>query len=305
MPYLRSRIAGMGDNVRASLFMTGSMAAFAVNDALVKLSTQTLEPMQIMAVRGVIASALLIAIAMWRKVGLSIGTVLHPMVLLRTAGDIGATIAYISALRHLPLANASAVFQALPLTVTIGAALFYREMVGWRRWLAIGIGLCGVLIILRPGTDGFNSYSIWVLLSVLFAAARDLVTRRMPRSISSIQVAASTSIAVMATGFAFLPVAGWQPLTPDVWIYLCAAAVAIALGYLMIVSAMRIGDMGFVAPFRYTILLFAFVFGIAVFGEWPDWVEIAGSIIVVSSGAYMIHRETRKGIIFVPKAQTH
>ena len=284
----------VSDNARASLLMLGSMAAFVMNDMLVKAATASIEPAQVMALRGVAASFLLLGFGAWRNALPGRSGWFHPLLLCRVVADIGTTICYISALRHLPLANASAIFQALPLTITLGAALFLGEPVGWRRWLAIGIGFLGVLVIIRPAAEGFNVYAVLVLASVAFAAARDLVTRRMPADISSLHVASTTSVAVCLVGFLLLPVVGWKPMTPTLWVFLLLAAFAVATGYCLIVAAMRIGDLGFVAPFRYSMLIFAFLFGWLVFGEAPDALELVGAAVVVGSGLYMFRREKRK-----------
>jgi len=282
------------DNAKAALLMLASMAAFVTNDMLVKFATASIEPAQVMALRGVVASALLLSLAGWRHALPRRGEWFQRLVVWRMLADIGTTISYISALQHLPLANASAIFQALPLTITLGAAIFLREPVGVRRWLAIGAGFAGVLVIIRPATDGFNVYAISVLASVAFAAARDLVTRRMPTEISSLHVASMTSMAVCAMGFALLPMAGWKPMTTVLWGALVVAALAIAIGYALIVAAMRTGELGFVAPFRYSMLIFAFLLGWVAFGERPDGYEVLGAAIVVASGLYMLRRETRK-----------
>ncbi|WP_062230700.1 DMT family transporter [Aureimonas sp. N4] len=279
------------ENARASLLMTGAMACFALNDMMVKTLSASMEAPQIMALRGVIVSCLLIALGLQQGVLRPLSRLRHRAVLLRTLADILTTISYISALKHLSLGNASAIFQALPFTITIGAALFLGESVGWRRWVAIAVGFVGVLVILRPATDGFNTYAVWVLISVVFAAMRDLVTRRMPTSISSLQVATVTSIAVAITGFLMLPAVGWSPVSGASWLILLCGAFAIGAGYIMIVASMRVGDMSFVAPFRYSILIFAMALGALVFEERPDGFEILGSLIVVGSGAYTIHRE--------------
>lgn len=293
-----------GENARASLLMSGAMACFALNDMMVKLLSEGMATAQIMALRGVIVSVLLVLLATHRHALFPLRNLLHRTVILRTIADVLTTVAYISALRHLPLGNAAALFQALPLTITVGAALFLGERVGWRRWIAIGVGFIGVLIILRPATDGFSPYAVWVLLSVAFAAMRDLVTKRMPAAISSLQVATATSVVVTLTGFAMLPAAGWSPVAPQHWFFLSFASVAIGTGYIMIVASMRTGDMSFVAPFRYSILLFALILGAVVFGERPDAWELLGSAIVVASGAYTLHREglrRRRPALPVPK----
>ncbi|MBC8129871.1 MAG: DMT family transporter, partial [Rhizobiaceae bacterium] len=217
------------------------------------------------------------------------------LVLLRTLADIGATVSYISALASLPLANASAIFQALPLVVTLGAALFLAEPVGWRRWTAIGVGFLGVLVIVRPGLAGFTSASVYVLVSVVCAAARDLITRRVPQTIPSLFIAMTTAGAVMLTGWLLVPFGEWHPLEPRHLGILAVAAVMIGTGYIFIVEAMRIGDMGFVAPFRYSILVFALVVGVVGFGETPDAFVLLGSAIVVGSGGYAFYRERVRG----------
>ncbi|WP_416355152.1 DMT family transporter [Aureimonas phyllosphaerae] len=288
------RFASLGANLQASILMTLSMATFATNDMLTKFATQSIEPVQIMAVRGVMASLLLFLFAHWRKAALSFSVLREPAVLVRAFADICTTLTYLNALRHLPLANTAAIFQALPLTITLGAFLFLGESVGWRRWSAIAVGFAGVLVILAPGVDGFNVYGLWVLASVVFAAMRDLATRRMPPNLSSPQIALVTSIAVTLTGFAFLPVVGWRPMSGSVWIILVFASMTLACGYALIVAAVRLGEMSFVAPFRYTILLFSIILGMLAFGERPTARETLGSLIVVGSGLYTLHREARR-----------
>ena len=286
--------------------MLAAMAGFVVNDTFVKLSSETIAPAQIMAVRGIFA-ALVLSLIAWRMHALRpLRTVLTPRLVLRTVADVMATLTYITALAQTPIANASAIFQALPLTVTIGAALFLGEPVGWRRWGAIGIGFVGVMIIVRPGTDGFTSTSVAVLASVVFSAVRDLSTRRMDRAIPSLLIALVTAVSVSLVGWALLPFSGgWQPIGGATWLYLLCAAAAIAVGYIAIVQSMRIGDMGFVAPFRYAILVYAIVMGYLVFGDLPSPLTLLGAAIVVSSGIYMLYRERVRGLAAPIKTQVH
>lgn len=294
------------DNFRGSMCMVVSMAAFAVNDALVKFATTEISPAQVMLVRGLMAAILLFAIAHRRGALVPARVMLQPRLLVRTTADLLATITYITALANMPLANASAIFQALPLAVTVGAAVFLGEHVGWRRWIAIGVGFVGVMIIVRPGTDGFTVYSLAVLASVVFAGIRDLVTRRMPIGIPTPFIAAVTALGTVACGAALLPASGgWSAMSLPVFAALVIATFAIALGYVFIVEAMRAGEMGFVAPFRYTVLVISFVLGIVFFGEQPGFYEVLGSVIVVGSGLYAILRERRRGVLRVPKSEVH
>lgn len=289
------------DNLRAGLFMLASMAGFVVNDTFVKLASADLSTPEIMAVRGAMATLLLFALAKARGASCPIPVLLHPTVLLRAGADVAATVTYILALAKLPIATASAVFQALPLAITIGAALFLGQRVGWRRWLAIAVGFGGVMIIVRPGAGTFSIYSLGILASVVFSAARDLVTRRMPASVPSVLVSAVTALAVAVTGCLLLPFWQWTPLQPRHYGFLAGAAVAIAFGYICIVEAMRVGDMGFVAPLRYSILVYALVAGFVVFGDPPDAFMLLGAAIVVASGGYSLLRERAS----LPLTQAH
>jgi drug/metabolite transporter (DMT)-like permease len=245
-----------------------------------------------MLVRGVFAT-LLVGLLAWQQGALARPRLaLQPLVALRVLGEAGGTVAYLLALAHLPIANVSAVQQALPLAVTMGAALFFGEGVGWRRWLAIATGFAGVLVIVRPGFSGFSAYSLLVLASVVSCAVRDLATRRIPSDIPTLLISAVTSLAMTMLGAALLPaMGGWSPMDTNGTALLALAAVLVLIGYQFIIMAMRVGDISFIAPFRYTALLWSIGLGIIVFGDFPDGIMIVGSLIIVGSGLYTLYRE--------------
>lgn len=272
--------------------MVISMAAFTVNDAIAKFVSDSMNMAQVMLVRGVFAS-MLVGVIAWQSGALTqLRHALNSMVMLRVAGDAAGTLTFLLALQHLPLANVSAILQALPLAVAMGAALFLGEGVGWRRWLAISVGFIGVLIVVRPGVEGFSVHSLLVLACVLFCAVRDLATRRIPEAIPSLLVSAVTSTAITILGAALLPaMGGWTPMQPSMVLYLALAAVLVLIGYQFIIMAMRVGDISFIAPFRYTALLWAIALSIVIFGDFPDSAMIMGSAIIVASGLYTLYRE--------------
>lgn len=282
----------LSPNLRGALFMVISMAAFTVNDAIAKFVSDSMNMAQVMLVRGVFAS-MLVGVIAWQSGALTqLRHALNSMVMLRVAGDAAGTLTFLLALQHLPLANVSAILQALPLAVAMGAALFLGEGVGWRRWLAISVGFIGVLIVVRPGVEGFSVHSLLVLACVLFCAVRDLATRRIPEAIPSLLVSAVTSIAITILGAALLPaMGGWTPMQPSMVLYLALAAVLVLIGYQFIIMAMRVGDISFIAPFRYTALLWAIALSIMIFGDFPDSAMIMGSAIIVASGLYTLYRE--------------
>jgi drug/metabolite transporter (DMT)-like permease len=283
-------------NLRAALFMSVAMAAFTSNDAITKSLTDEMNAGQIMFVRGVFAT-LFVGLLAWQRGAMRApARSFHPMVMVRSLCELGGTTFFLLALAKMPIANVSAVLQSLPLAVTMGAALALREPVGWRRWLAIVIGFAGVLVIVRPGSEGFSAYSLSALLCVAFCAVRDLATRRIPEDIPSLLVSTVTAGFVAIFGGAMVaPLGGWTPLSADSTLLLAGAAVLLIPGMQFLILAMRTGDISFVAPFRYTALLWAIVLGLVIFGEMPDGFMLAGAVVVIASGLYSLYRETVLG----------
>lgn len=282
----------LSPNLRGALFMAIAMAGFTMNDALTKMASGDVNMGQVMLIRGVFAT-LMIALIAWQQGALRHARqVLHPMVAVRVASEVGGTVCFLVALAHLPIANVSAVLQALPLAVTMGAALVLGEPVGWRRWLSIATGFAGVLIIVRPGFDGFSVYSLWALGCVAFCAVRDIATKRVPKEIPSFLVSTATAAAVTLSGGVLVaPMGGWTPMPGATVAMLFGASVLLIIGYQTIVMAMRTGEISFVAPFRYTALLWAILLGYVIFADVPDLAMIAGSVVIVASGLYMLYRE--------------
>jgi drug/metabolite transporter (DMT)-like permease len=283
-------------NARAALFMMLSMAAFTFNDATSKWLTTELGVGQIMLLRGLVACLLLALLASWQGVFMGWRTMLHPAVIARSLMEVLGTVTFLFALPFLPLSNASAIYQALPLAVTLGAALFLNEPVGWRRWLAIIVGFGGVMLIVRPGLEGFTIYSVIIVVSVFFSAIRDLLTRKMPPDVPTFLVAFAASIGVTITGGILVPFqGGLVPVTSSELIGIIAAAVFLLTGYSTLIVAMRSGEVSFVAPFRYTALIVAITVGYFAFNEHPDALMLTGAAIVVASGIYTFYRERVRG----------
>ncbi|MGH6760176.1 MAG: DMT family transporter [Phyllobacterium sp.] len=282
----------LSPNLRGSLYMALGMASFTINDAVVKQVGEHMNAAQIMFVRGAMATVLVALLAWARNAIIPLSRVHHPMLYLRIAGEVGGTLMFIIALTHVPLALTAAIFQALPLAITIGAALFLNEPVGWRRWVAIFVGFVGVLIIVRPGVTGFSIYSLLILLAVVLAATRDLATRALPSFIPALMISALTSAVITVSGGVMVgPLGGWRPMNATNISLLACAAVFVLIGYQFLIMAVRTGDISFIAPFRYTGLLWAIALGYAIFGDIPDVMMITGSVIVVSSGLYTLYRE--------------
>lgn len=291
-----SMSTSFSENMRGGAFMAISMAAFVINDANMKLAAEHLSLFQAIFLRGIFTTILLFALAYYKKaLVLRLPKGDRKIVMIRLVGEIGGTLCYLNALFHMPLANATAILQALPLAVTLAGAIFMREAVGWRRYLAIAIGFAGVLIIVRPGSDGFNEFSIWAIAAVFFIVLRDLSTRRLSPAVPSLFVALLTSVAVMTVGGIFSTVTEWKPVSVEGISLLASASVFIIFGYLFSVMTMRVGDISFSSPFRYTILIWAMLLGYFIFGNVPDTWTIVGALIIVVTGIYTFYRERAAG----------
>ena len=272
--------------------MNIAMLAFTLNDTCMKLVTQSLPLYQAISLRGGLASAALLAVAAGQGLRLArLGRGDWVVIGLRTAAEVAATVTFLTALLHMPLANLSAIMQSLPLLVTLGAALVFGERLGWRRLAAIGLGLVGVLLIIRPGTAGFDRWSVLGLLSVAAVVLRDLSTRKLSRAVPSTLVAICASLAVTGLGVAGLAFEGWQPMGWAEAALILGASVNLIIGYLTVVMVMRVGDIGLVAPFRYMALLWAIALGWALFGTFPDRLTLIGAGVVVLAGLFTLLRE--------------
>lgn len=281
------------DNTRGALLMVAATAAFTVSDALMKLLAAEVPVLQAIALRGVLATVLFIVVALRAgALRVRIGRPDAVLVGLRALADTATSYFFLTALAHMPLADLTAMLQALPLTVTLAAAVFLREPLGWRRMTAIVVGFAGVLLIVRPGPGGFDLYALYGLAAVVFITLRDVLTRRLSAKVPSLVVAlVSVGAVTVAAAASGLVTGDWVALSPATAGYVAGSAVAIFAGYLSSVMAMRRGELGFVSPFRYTSLVWALMLGLAVFGDWPDALTMTGAAIVVATGLYAFHRE--------------
>lgn len=279
------------ENLRGIALMSGAMALFAAEDMFLKFAAADLPTGQILLLPALLAFAVFAILVRREGRGWLTREALHPWVIARNAGEMIGTLAYITALASVPLATVSAVLQAMPLAVTLGAALFLGEAVGWRRWSAISVGFAGVLLVIRPGMEGFSPSSLWVLITVAGLALRDLASRRIPAGISNNQVSAWGILAVAVLGAAMVPFQ--DPVLPGLWQWsmLLGAAAFGTAGYWAITAATRTGEVSVVSPFRYSRLVFAILIGTLIFGEPLSALTLFGAALIIGSGLYAFARE--------------
>ncbi|MGE3292341.1 MAG: DMT family transporter [Geminicoccaceae bacterium] len=277
-------------NLRGALLTAVSMAAFCVNDAFVKTLSANVPIGQLIAVRGLFAVALLLLLL--PRLGLHVGRP-ERFTWLRAAGEVAVTFAFLAALARLPIGDTYTLYFSGPLLLTAGAALLLGEQVGPRRWAAVAVGFLGVLVVLGLPQE-WQAASLIALAAALLSVARDLVTRWIPASVGSGTVAALTGICVTLAGWATAVSGDWVPLG---WsdIGLCAlAALCVAGGYTSFVMALRMGELSFIATFRYAGIPMAMLLGLLVWGDVPAPRMLAGAALIMASGLYIVWRERKR-----------
>ena len=286
----------MSPNTFGALLMMASMACFTVNDTFIKMTAGAIPLFQLLFLRGAMTTALILLFRnSLGRIHFNIARRDWGLIALRSLAEVGAAYFFLTALFNMPLANVTAILQALPLCVTLAAALVFKETVGVQRMAAILVGFIGVMLIVRPGPDGFSIWSIYALIAVLIVTVRDLATRRLSRDVPSMTVTMITAAVVMvAAGLASLT-QPWVAVDATQGALIAGSALFILGAYSFSVQVMRIGDVSFIAPFRYTGLVWALLLGLLVFGDWPDPLTLVGAGIVVASGLFTLYRERKLG----------
>lgn len=280
-------------NMRGIIAMVLAMACFVGNDTLVKLARVHWETGQILVIRGIFSLSMLFT---WLRVsgGWSrIGQMTRPLLVLR--GGIEATIAvtFITAIGLMSIADITAILMLAPLIITALSMIFFGEKVGWRRWSAVLVGFLGMMLVIRPGGNAMPPFALALALaSVIGVGFRDILTGRIPGDIPSVVIALTSTIGTMAGGAVLLASGNaWRPLSGEVIALLAGAAGFVVLGNYAMIEASRDVELSVVSPFRYTVIAWAVLMGIVVFGEWPAPVAMLGIALISGSGLYTLHRE--------------
>ena len=268
------------------------MAAFALEDVCIKATSEILPTGQILIMFGLGGAFIFACLSLLNDERLISADVISSPMRIRLFFEILGRLFYVLAITLTPLSSATVILQATPIVVVAGAALIFGETVGWRRWTAIFIGLIGVVIIVRPGSDGFSILSIFAVLGTLGFAGRDLASRAAPLSLSASILGLYGFLAVVVTGCAY---AVWdkapfiQPNT-IVSLYLIGAVIVGVVGYGSLMKAMRTGEVSSVTPFRYSRLIFGVAFGVILFRETLELSMIIGCGFIVASGLFILWR---------------
>jgi drug/metabolite transporter (DMT)-like permease len=276
------------------LFMVLAMALFSANDAGTKLAVKEVPVSEVMFLRGVFALIFIAAVLWWRGELRDTPKVFEWRVSLRGFAEAGSGLLLISAFALMPLGNVITIVQLVPFIMTIIGAVALGERVGWRRWIAVGAGFLGVLFVVKPGTAVFDTASLFALAATFTILLRDMLARWIGTKIPAFVVTLGSIAAGVLVGAAGSMFQTWQ--TPGALTILSAviSGVCLVLAQFFIVLAYRGTELSAVAPFRYSIVLFAVMYGFVLFSDIPDGWSLAGMAIMILSGLYMLHRETMR-----------
>lgn len=287
-------------NTRAIAAMIIAAGSFVLNDSLMQLATAALPPFEVVTVRGLFASLWCLPLVLLMGQGGSLHFLAHPRVILRSLFEVVAISSFILALVHVGVANATAIFQIAPLLTLVGSSLLWGERIGALRLALVGVGVLGALLVAQPGAASASPYAFFAFLTALGGASRDLASRRMPPAVPAFVVTLST-LTVVPLVTAPIMLAFETPVwpAPATLSLLAAAGLFLMFGHLLIFVAFRLAPARVLAPFYYAFTVWAVIYGVVIFGTWPNGLASLGIMLILGAGLAVLalgQRETSKAL---------
>ena len=271
------------------LLMIGAVFCFASMDATAKYLMKEIGPAQTIWARYTV-QALLVTVLILPKISIYGKTKYPKLQFVRSVALMMATTLFFFAFSRLGLAEASAIFNISPVLITLGAFLFLREQIGPRRVIGILVSLLGALIIIRPGSGVFTIYAILPLGAAIFYSTYSLATRFVGTD-ESPWTSLFYSAIFGAICYSIYIVFHWNPMSNNALLLTIIIGLFGTAGHICLIKALTLGEASLVAPFIYTNLLFTTIWGVVLFGNFPDFWTIAGALIIVAAGIYVWARD--------------
>jgi drug/metabolite transporter (DMT)-like permease len=295
-------------NLRGILCMIAAAGTFVANDSCMKLALADSPPMQVLAMRGLSASLWCLPLLVLMGQGRALNHATDRWVVLRALCEFAAILCFIFALRRMPIADLTAITQTSPLMLVVAASLIWKERVGLPRFLLIGLGILGALMVAQPGSAVASPFAVFGFLTALGTVGRDLLSRRVGAAIPGLIVAFTTIVLVMTGGFV-LSLAGETLVVPSrgTLLLMVAAGFLVMCGHVFIFLAFRFARPRVVAPFTYSFTIWAMLSGLLVFGDTPNALALCGMALIVASGlsVLLLEGRTRSGEASSPSPDAH
>jgi drug/metabolite transporter (DMT)-like permease len=286
------RTVSNSNNTRAAAYLVTAVSLITANDAVVKYLTQSLGVGQVLMFRGLFICALIVMLLKASRHRVLPAVIFNRWNVLRALCEVTATLCFVTGLSLLPLATAATLVWTSPIILTLLAGLIVKERVTLHRWVAVAAGFGGVLLFARPSGDAWSLAVLLPIGAAFAGASRDVLTRYLPRGLHAMHIALGTACLVTVAG-AVLSLLDWRPISPIHFVLFCCSGGFFAAGYTCHVTAMRTGDLSYVAPFAYASIVFAIVLGILIWGELPTAQMLLGASLIVAAGVYILYVEHR------------
>ena len=280
----------ISENTKGAFLISLAAACYVMSDIFMKFLSSETSMFQITYLRGLLVTFFLFSYCYMSEASFFIKEWRDRIVItIRSILEIIMTYAFLAALFNMNVANANAILQLIPLIVLLGSFIFLRQSPKTYEWIAVLVGCFGAVIIIRPGASDFNFFTIHALVAVFCLSARDLLTVRLNKNITSNVVAFYS--ALMLTVVSFLLSEDTDLFGKvDNSLFIVYTAIFVSIGYIASVSAMRYGEVTFVSPFRYTALLWASVMGFIFFGEIPKFSTLLGGSLIILAGIFIFYQ---------------
>lgn len=267
------------------------MGVYVIGDTVLKLLGRQFPPSELIFWRSCIILMTLTAVMLWTRPKFAPRAMLSWPVVGRCLFDCVNILSFTTAVIHMGMAELYAILQMSPFLMTILAIVFFSEPVGWRRWTAIAVGFCGVLLIVKPDTNGLDVWATLGILAAFGAACRETITRKIDPSVSTMEVAFLSALFTAIGTFIYGYHEPWPAMTQYDIGMLFIQAISWLIGTFLLIHACRTAPLSIVASFRYALLVWGALAGYFVFHDLPDALAICGAVIIVLCGLYIFHRE--------------
>ena len=277
--------------IAAILIATGS---FVANDTCMKLALEDAPPFQVLVMRGIAAIIWCLPVIYFMGLIRHVPKAFNPWVVLRSCSELVAILCFITALAHMPIADITAITQISPLVVLLGMWLLFGEKVGSLRLVLIGFGVTGALLVAQPGGVAASPFAVFGFLTAVGVAARDILSRKVPARTPALAVTFSTLLIVMLGGLA-LSLLFETPVTPTfrhAWL-MFIAGFFLMCGHSFVFMAYGRTPARVVAPFNYSVMIWAGISGVLVFGQFPNALAISGMVLIMAAGLAVVFLEGR------------